>query len=166
MGSLEDVVHGYTTLAEDLVERWSEHASTVATKLDAGTYDADSAVADLAACATLATESGLLLASEALDALAVATGRQYAPVIVDSDPFWSPLKGATLTLNGPLVDGFGVRLPVNVINVIPPKLDPEATEFSLRANATGYPGGTYVGKVVASKPGSEDQKVTVWITVP
>src|SRR5439155_12409379 len=120
----------------------SDRASTVASKLDDGSYDADSAVADLAACATLATESGLLLASEALDALAVLTGRQYAPLIVDSDPFSSPLKGATLEVDGPLVDGFGVGLPVSVINVIPHTLAPDATEFSLRANATGYPAGT------------------------
>lgn len=163
--AFSEVVEDYTELATLLIDRWSDHASKVASKLDQRSYNADSAVADVAACVTLATESGFLLASEALDAIAILTGREYQPVIVDSDPFSSPVPGAKLRLAGALVDGFGAGLPTEFIAIIPPELGPNATKFSLRADATGRPAGTYVGKVVASRPGGEDQEVTVWVTV-
>jgi hypothetical protein len=161
-----DVVRSYFTLASSLLDRWSAHASKVATKLDAGDYDADSAAADLAACASLATEGGFLLASETLDAVAVLAGRGYDRNVVLSQPFQAP-PGARLKLAGPLVKGPGFdELPVGVLLIQPFKLAPAETEFALRADATGHRGGTYVGKVQASTGAAAPVNVTVWITVP
>lgn len=162
---LTDVVQGYAELASSLLRRWTDHASMVASKLDAGSYDADGAVADLATTASLATESGFLLATEALDAVAVLTGRQGKPHKVVSTPFSTSLPGAALELAGPLVSGFGSRLPVDVISVEPRQLGPKATDFRLRANASGHRSGTYVGSVKASAAGEVEQ-VTIRIIVP
>src|SRR5215207_9152600 len=162
---LAHVVDGYNRLAASLLERWSAHASMVATKLDAGGYDADDAAADLAATASLATESGFLLASEALDAAAILTGRQDEPHIVDSEVFSTSLAGAKLRLAGPLVSGHGSALPAAVVSVKPPELEPTEADFSLRADATGHRAGTYVGSVVASR-GDAVESVTVLIVVP
>jgi hypothetical protein len=159
-----DVMKGYIKLASWLVDRWSGHASSIASKLDDGTYDAKSAGADLGQCAALATESGILIASEALDALAICTGRQYQRHIVESPyPFTSPMNGATLTLAGPLTVGPGWGSLA--AEVRPAKLDPEANKFKLWADATGCRAGTYVGMVVASRPPAPDQQVPVWLTV-
>ncbi len=161
---LADVMQGYMNLASWLVERWSGHASDVARKLDANSYDAKTASADLAKCAGLATESGFLIALEGLDALAICTGRQYQRYIVESPhPFSSPVRGATLTLAGPLTIGLGWGLLS--AQVRPTKLDPTANEFKLWADATGCRAGTYVGTVVVSSPPAADQQVPVWLTV-
>jgi len=166
-----DVVQGYATLASSLLERWSTHASEVASRVEAPDYDADSAAADLAACASLATESGLRLAAEAFDALATLGCFQGDRNIVTSQPFEAP-AGAMLKLAGPLVDSLGLdALPVNVVSIQPPQLAPAQTEFTLRADATGHRGATYLGTVQATTDatlaaGAALVEVTVWITVP
>jgi hypothetical protein len=171
MGSrVGDVVQSYATLTSSLLERWSAHASEVASRVDAPDYDAESAAADLAACASLATESGFRLAAEALEAIATLTGCEDDQNIVTSQPFNAP-AGATLKLAGPLVEAPGLdELPASVVTIQPPRLAPTQTEFTLRANAAGHRGATYVGTVQASanlaNAAAGPVEVTVWITVP
>jgi hypothetical protein len=165
VGPLAYVVQEYSGLASSLLARWSEHASKVATKLDDGSYDADGAAADLAACTMLAADTGFLLAAEALDAVAILTSRLGKPYIVDSEPFSTTLPGAKLELTGPLLGGFGFLLPVDVITLRPAELAPKATTFSLRADASGCPGGIYCGEVTATA-GVKAEPVDVRITVP
>lgn len=162
---LTDVVQDCAELASSLLERWTEHASMVATKLDAGAYDADDAVADIAATASLATESWVLLAAEALDAAAGLAGRRPKRNLVHSTSFSTSLAGATLALDAPLVSGFGARLPVGVVSLVPAELEPGETDFALSADATGHRSGTYVGTVEASASG-QVEPVRVWIIVP
>jgi len=172
-------VQGYTTLASSLLERWSAHASAVAANVEAPDYDAERAAADLAACASLATESWLLLAAKMLDPCGVLGGGEGDPNIVNSQPFKAP-AGATLKLAGPLVESpGGDELPVSVVSIKPPQLSPSEDEFTLRADATGHRGATYVGMVEASTGAASALaaagaagaagaavQVTVWITVP
>jgi len=168
-----DVVQGYTTLASSLLERWSSHASTVAANAEAPDYDAESAAADLAACASLATESGLLLVAKMLDPFGVLSVGGGQPNIVNSQPFEAP-AGAMLKLTGPLVESLGGdELPVSIVSIQPPQLSPNADKFTLRADATGHRGATYVGTVAASTGAASTLaatgttvQVTVWITVP
>lgn len=162
---LAEVVQGYSELASFLLNRWTEHASNVAARLDDGSYDADSAAADVAKSVSLTVESGFLLASEALDAAAILSGGQGRPHLVDSVAFSSPLPGAALTLEGPLVNTLDTdHLPAAVVTIRPPQLAAAAADFALRADATGHHGGTYWGTVRATVPGTQDL-VTVWITV-
>lgn len=170
MGSMTEVVKGYTTLASSLLERWSTHASAVASKVDAGTYDAASAAADLGTWAALATESGVLLASEALDAAAILAGVEGEPNLVSSQPFYAP-AGAALKLAGPLSTGDGEdELPAGVVTIQPAQLGPTDTRFTLTADATGHRGATYVGIVQAftstAAAAAVAVPVNVWITVP
>jgi hypothetical protein len=167
MGSrANDVVEGYATLASSLLDRWSTYASKVASKVDAGTYDAPSAAADLGACASLATESSLLWAAEALDAMAILTGREGEPNVVTSQLFRAPV-GAALKLTEPLIRvGSLEELPASVVTIQPAQLGPKEIEFTLCADATGYRGGTYVGIVQASTGAPAPVRVNVWITVP
>jgi hypothetical protein len=165
VGPLAYVVQEYAELTSSLLVRWSDHASKVAAKLDTGKYRADDAAADLAACAVLAADSAFLLASEAMDAVAVLTGRQGEPHDVESQPFSTSLPGATLELTGPLVNGFRFKLPVLVIDLRPPALAPKETEFRLGADASGCPGGTYRGQVKATA-GGKDEMVDVRVVIP
>src|SRR5271165_123206 len=166
-----DVVQSYAKLTSSLLERWTAHASQVASNVEARDYDAASAAEDLAAWASLATESGLLMLAKALEVAATLGGFQDDQNIVESPPFEAP-QGATLKLAGRLVMRGGLdELPANVISIHPPKLGPDATEFTLRANATGHRGATYLGIVKASTDATavaaaSAEEVTVWITVP
>lgn len=162
---LAEVVQGYSELASFLLQRWTEHASKVAARLDDGSYDADSAAADLAKSMSLTVESGFLLASEALDAAAILSGDQRQPHLVDSVGFTSPLPGAALSLEGALVNTLDTdHLPAAVVTIRPLQLAAAAADFSLRADATGHRAGTYWGTVRATAPAAEDL-APVWITV-
>jgi hypothetical protein len=162
---LAEVVQGYSELASFLLQRWTVHASKVAARLDDGSYDADSAAADLAKSISLTVESGFLLASEALDSAAILSGGQRKPHMVDSVGFTSPLPGAALTLEGPLVNGLDTdQLPAAVMTIRPAQLAAAAADFALRADATGHDAGTYWGTVRATAPAAQ-HLVTVWITV-
>jgi len=162
---LSDVVQGYAKLASSLLERWNTHAANMASKVDAGGYDATSMAEDLTVCASLATEGGLLLMAEGLEAFGGLTGSEVSSSIVTSQPFSAP-AGASLTLAGPLVKGAGLdSLPVSAVQIQPPKLGPTEVEFTLRADGAGHRGATYVGTVEASTDAGTTP-VTVWITVP
>jgi hypothetical protein len=163
---LSDVVRNYVDLASSLLERWSDHASKVAARLDSRDYDTKRAAEDLGTCASLATETGFLLASEAFEAAAILAGCGYDRNIVDSQTFEAP-AGATLSLAGPLTRPPGIdQLPESVITIRPDQLESNETEFSLRADATGHRGGTYLGMVKASVGAGAPVMVTVWIVVP
>ena len=161
---LADVAEGYAKLASTLAKEWGGHVSKVAEKLEAGSYSANEAVADLASTTLVVGKSWFLIASEALDAVAILTDSKDLPA--ESSPFVSPLPGATLALTGPLVSAFGTDvLPVDRVTVIPSTLDPGQTEFFLRADATGYPGSVYEGEVAASVPGVPSAIIDVRIPV-
>jgi hypothetical protein len=161
-----DIVNNYSRLGSELLERWSRHASGIAARYDADKYDADAAAADFASTARLATETGFLLASEAIESAAILAAGQSERHIVDSGLFSTKLAGATLTLEAPLVAGRGETLPVAAISIRPSAtLAAADTEFSLQADATGCRAATYVGSVTATKDG-EPETVDVWITVP
>jgi hypothetical protein len=164
---LAEVVEGYAKLASMLVERWSDQASKVASKLDEGTYDADSAAADLARAATLATESAVLLANEGLNAAAVLAGRRGQPYVIESRPFAIPRPGARLDLAEPLRNlNRSDELPTSSVSFKPSgTLGPKESEFRLSVQAAGRRGGTYTGEVTASDPQGV-APVRVWITIP
>lgn len=163
---LGSVAEDWAELAEVLLGRWSEHASAVAERLDAGGYDADQAAADFATTVSLAADCWVRLAAKGLDAVAILSGSQCQPHKVRSDVFATALAGATLKLAGGLRNGLGSdELPERVVRVDPSALAPGGTEFSLQADATGHRAGTYTGTVEASRAG-EVAAVIVWIVVP
>jgi hypothetical protein len=161
---LADVAAGYAKLASTLGKLWGDHAATVSAKLEAGGYRADDAVRDAAATALVAGRSWFLIASEALDAVAILTDTKDEPA--ESGMYESPLPGATLALTGPLEDAFGLdALPVAAVTILPAALDPGVTAFMLRADVTGHVGGSYEGTVTASAAGVAPQTIDVQISV-
>jgi len=162
---LSHAVRGYSALASELGARWSAHASKVAAKLDAGKYDVDDAVADLAATALLVGDSWFLLGNEALEAAAILSGRQDQPHVIVSRPYTAP-RGAKLELTGPLTNGWADTLPVGVVGIQPSQLAADKTEFSLRAVVTGRPPGTYLGGVRATPAAGQPELIRVLIAVP
>jgi hypothetical protein len=172
MGSpLNDSARDSAELAASLVDRWSRHATRVASRLEGPRYGADDVVADLAATASLVAETGLLLASEALACAGGGTGRT-GPHLVESEAFVSPFASPTLALSGPLTNiGGSDSLHPSVVSF---RLRPAVggvTEFTLRADATGHRAGLYTGTVVASLPvtpgtaPTPPRQVPVWIIV-
>jgi hypothetical protein len=161
---LADVAAGYVDLASTLAKEWSGHVSKVADKLEAGGYRANDAVADLASTTLVVGKTWFLIASEALDAIAILADSKDEPA--ESSHFVCPVPRATLVLTGPLTDGFGNFLPAGAVTVIPSTLAPGETRFFLRADATGYPGSTYEGEIAASGPDDPPQAIIpVWIAV-
>jgi len=165
MGSIAHVAHGYATLASELVTRWGDHADAVATKVKAGDYGADDAVNDLAKCAFIATEGGFLVVNEAVEAIAVCSGSHDEPYEVESQPYDSPLPGATLQLAGALTEGFGDAIPVSAVTIVPAPLDPGQTRFRLHVNASGRRAAIYRGVVHAADAAGATADINVKVQV-
>lgn len=156
-------VKGYRKLGTELVTQWSDLALDVAAKIDAGKYDGKEVADAWARSVRLTGQTGYLLWSEALDAMSILSGRQYDRYKVDSDPFQSPFPGATLELEGPLTRFYPPPWML-VAKVCPPRLKGNQTTFTLEADATFHPAGTYMGKVRATH-GDEHKLIDVFITV-
>ena len=162
-----EVIENYTELSKELIRKWRDYGTGVATKLDARAYDADSATADLATAVSLGIETSARLAWEAVDSVSILAGHLDRPYVVESEEeFSTSLPGAALVLKGNLVSGFRDRLSATLAQVIPAQLGENETKFKLRVDATGHPAGTYWGKVEASKPDGQTEEVSVQITVP
>jgi hypothetical protein len=161
---MADIAKSYADLGSYLVQRWSDHGSKVGKKLDEGTYDTDSVVADLTKFAMLTTETWTLLMNEALEAV-TSLASPSGPYIVKSEPFDSPLKGAELRPAGPFVNAHGSgTFPASTIRIDPPKLNPGETQFTLSVDATRKCAGTYRGHVEAAAAGNV-KPVEAWIIV-
>jgi hypothetical protein len=163
---LSDQPNAYAALASTLLERWSANYNDAVSERKATSAQGPTdAVAELGAGAWLALQSGSLAALQALDSMAVLTGRQNEPYVVRSGPFSTSLAGAALTLDGPLANGLGSdALPAAAVSLEPSVLPPGETEFRLRADAAGRRGATYTGTVTASTARGEEH-VVVWIVV-
>jgi hypothetical protein len=133
-------------VASELVDRWNERLTTIATNIDDGHYTADDAAGDLAATTSLAVETGLRLASGALDAVAVLTRR--APPDAATPLLERPLPGATLAIQAPFVnlDGSGRLFPSQITI----ELDQDPRYYTLRGPTQGFEPGLYVGSVTAT----------------
>jgi hypothetical protein len=161
------VVEDWTSLAKELIDKWSDYGAHVSTNLDQGAYSkADTASADLAGGVSLTIETAFKLAWETLDSFTILTSGLDRRPVVDSEEFTVDLGEAKLTLKGNLSSGFGNPIPVDRVNVIPLSSDQDQTKFKLRVDATDCPAGTYAGDVRASKPSKQPKTVKVWITVP
>jgi hypothetical protein len=149
------VVDGYAQLASELVERWSDHASTIAAKVKTGHYGIDDAVGDLATTTFIAGQSCFFVAAETLDAIAILSGTQREPPYVESRVYTSPLPGATLALTRALTSGSGDTVPNAAVTLLPATL-----------GATGCRGARYRGEVTATDDGSPPATIVVGISIP
>jgi hypothetical protein len=159
---VSDLVRGYTTLASDLVHRWSGLASRWASEVDAGTYTASRAVEDAAAGATLAAEGSFSWAELTWQAVDKRCGREGDQAPADLGTFQAP-AGAKLKLRR----GYPNMGPNDIlagVTIHPEQLGPEETEFTVRTDGRPCRGGTYVVEVEATtRQGTE--VVGGWITI-
>jgi hypothetical protein len=161
---LAEVADGYAKLASSLVDKWSAHLALVASRLNDGNYDANSAAKDLAATVKLTGATGFLFASKTLDAVALLAPR--GPETAQSGSFNSPLPGAALSVTGPFTSLDGAStLAANMITIRPLQLDPGKTAFSLELNAKGCRAGAYRGQVTATPAAGQPQDRNVWIVI-
>src|SRR5829696_4158882 len=93
------VVEGYRGLASDLADMWGDLASSVAARVDADEYDGDEMLRACARTPRLSVQTGFLIWNEAMEAAQALSGRQYERDPRESDPFYSPLPGATLDVS-------------------------------------------------------------------
>ncbi len=162
---VSQAVQSYTTLTSSLLERWGELASGAASRAEAGRYTPASAAGDAAAGALLGAEAGWRWAMCWWDVFAELSGLEAEERIVKSHPFHAP-AGATLEIAGSLLQGPGMEgLPADAVTVQPEQLAAGETEFTIRVDAGGCHGATYVGEVNATTGQGEPEKVVVWITV-
>jgi hypothetical protein len=163
--AVAELIDDCSETAKELTRKWSHLASDVFTKLDAGTYKADSATADLAAALALAIESGARLTWEAFDALSILTGGTDHPRTLVSEEYSTGLRGAALTLTRVPRSLRGLTLPEGAVLIEPPQLGPTETKFRLRIDATGCRAGFYEGIVEASTPDGRKEDLSVHIIV-
>ena len=155
-------VAGYGELATELATKWGDLASAIAKKIDADEYDGKAMFDAWAKATRLSVETSFLMWNEAVEAATTLSRRPGERYEVDSDPFESPLPGATLAVKNPLVGQASKGLLIAEVN--PDKLGDGETTFTLHADATGCEGDTYKGTVLASR-GDETQPKKVFIVV-
>jgi hypothetical protein len=160
---LSAVASGYAQFASERAEAWGALAADVAGRIESGGYRANDIVGDLGKAAFIAGQSWFFLASETLDAVALIAVARLG--LIDSDPFESPLAGASLTVSEPLTEAFGAVLPQEDVIIVPIVLASGATTFRLCVDAEGHAGGSYEGTVTASVGGAS-QDVPVNISIP
>ena len=171
---LAEAVEGYVELARWWIDQVGDHAEDVGRRVDAGTFDAQAAMASAARCGALSALGGAALVNEFLDATSIISRPPDAVRKVRSGNIPAPaapalLAGAPaqprqLTLKEPLICGFGDSLPVSRVQIAPKALINEPT-FYLEATITVEPAGVYTGQVWVSTAGAE-QSVPVWLIVP
>src|SRR4051794_21561127 len=155
-------VAGYRELATELATKWGDLASTIAAKIDSDEYDGKAMFDAWAKATRLSVETNYLMWNEAAEAAATLSFRPGQRHEIPSDPFESPLPGATLKVDGPLVGQASGG--VLIAEVDPSQLPEGKTTFILRANVTDCEGDTYKGTVLASS-GGETKPVKVFIVV-
>ena len=172
MSGMGEAVEGYVQLAQWWATTWGAHATSVATRLESGTYTAEEAMADLVACGKLAAETLFLVANEAVEAAAVMSGSAGQPQLVQSSDFETTASTSstrTLALDGPLVALIGTdQIPVSSVTIRPSVLPPNVVTFHLDVDATGHAGVAYQGTVRSYAPNvtAAAEAITVWVSVP
>ena len=155
-------VAGYRELAAELATKWGDLASAIATKIDNDQYDGKAMFDAWAKAARLSVETSYLMWNEAMEAAATLSPRPGGRYTLPSDPFQSPMPGATLEVDGQLVGQQSQG--VLTATVDPAQLADGETTFVLHADATDCEGDTYKGTVLASR-GDETRPVKVFIVV-
>jgi hypothetical protein len=162
VGSLSDVVDGYTSLASSILDRWSNLAGRAAEEFENGEYDAGCAAEDVATGAWLASLGGLEWVEQYCEALETLVGFEEAgSAALTSPPFPAP-PGARLKLVTTFQSGPGLQF------LLPEEISIQwlnDAEFVLRANVTECHGGTYYG-VVRAETDSASTDQWVWIAIP
>jgi hypothetical protein len=155
-------VAGYRELATELATKWGDLASAIAEKIDADEYDGEAMFDAWAKATRLSVTTSYLVWNEAVEAAATLSRRPGERYETSSDPFESPMPGATLEVDGPLVgqESQGVL----TATVDPSELEDGKTTFILHADATGCEGDTYKGTVLASR-GGETRPKKVFIVI-
>jgi hypothetical protein len=141
-----DVAAELAELGSTLVDRWNDRLTTIAINIDDGQYTADDAAGDLAATTSLAVQTGFLMISGALDAVALLT--QRGPPDAATPRLERPLPGGTLSIDGPFVnlDGSGRLFPSQITI----QLDADPRYYRLFGPTQGFEPGLYVGSVTAT----------------
>ena len=172
MGAFTFVTAGYVQLARELVGTWEAHGMDVAARLDRGTYDANELTADLAQTARLSARTAFLVASEAVDAISILANPPLSQNVVFSDELHTSLDAAVVTLTRLLwLDGddpaksTSPPLGADVVMAPGPAVVGAGTSFKLRADATGYAHGLYLGEVTIAAPlRTEEQEVEIVVS--
>jgi hypothetical protein len=161
---ITDWVQSYTVLASSFLERWRALASKSASKIDAGTYTAASAVEDATAGTALAAQAGWAWTALWSECVAGLGGFEGGATVDRSQKFKAP-AGAKLELLGTFKAGPGLEeLPAGAVTIHPEELKPGEEEFTLRVDGIVCRGATYVSEVNVTV-GQERTPMWVWITV-
>jgi hypothetical protein len=132
------------------VSRAEVDAIDVATRIDAGTFDANAATGALARCWALALRAWLDGVLELYDAIALLTMPLQTQRVMTSMPFRTADASGVrhLSLAGDLTGAFGATLPAHRVTVLPsPTLAPGQDEFRLETVVRRQRAGAYAGAI-------------------
>lgn len=144
-----EAFEGYVERVNELLDEWTPFIKAVSGKIDAGTYDGDSASADFPRVAKLVADSLFGLGSEAIDALAILTS-DFSEEEKVTYSVGAAKAGSTrtLALKGDLTSVTGQVLPKSRVKFKPSTLHSADSAFTLDVNGDGLKARTYDGYVV------------------
>lgn len=163
----DEVVEGYALLADELLDSWTPFLTTIAAKVNAGTYDPDAATADFPKLAKLVAGSVIGIGLEAFDALAILTS-DFSEEKKISGYRTDPAKAATtrtLTVKDDLTSVTGMTLPKSRVTIVPAQLAPSTTQFVLDVDGDGLKARTYDGYVLATDTAGGVEEIFVSVTI-
>ena len=157
MTGLGEIIEGYGELAEWFVGACNAEARSTATRIDAGTFDADAA----ASAAVRAVNLGLLglagLAGSVVGASGVAKAPStLTPLQCHDDPVNETRRFEHVTLT----NDFGMSF---VAHAVPGELKPKETDFRLVPDMPGFPSaGFYTGDLTVRADSGERKIPIEW----
>jgi len=165
---ITDCLRPSTVLASSFLERWTALAARSASKIDAGTYTAASAVEDATAGTVLAAQAGWAWTALWWECVAGRGSFEGEATVNRSQRFKVEKgadEGAKLEPLRTFMTGPGLEeLPAGAVSIHPEELKPGEDEFTLRADGIVCRGATYVTEVNVIA-GRRRTSRWVWITV-
>ena len=163
----KSAVNEFVTQAQTWVGQASAAAQASAAKLEAGTYTATDASADVMQATSLVVSGWLAWFAAFVDA---ATGMSTTPSstsTITTDPIVTTASGndRDVALAGALVSLKGDIIPATAVTCTPSKLLAGQTTFQLDVNAAGYPVGIYLGHVTLTPVNGAADTVPVTVNV-
>jgi hypothetical protein len=170
---LSEAAEGYVQLFRSWLATADEQITSIANRIDAGTFDAATAADVLGRMFSLSMKGWVDVLLEGLDAAAVITNPPVTrrPITSDPVPTGDTNQTRVVKVRQDFLSGFGHTIRAHRIEVLPSAtLAPGTADFRLTTTVRQEPSGFYRGQVEVQVVGrgaeAKPEPITVELLVP